>query len=99
MIAMIDILSPTLLCIVVVGLIVLGALVLVVAILWLSRRSRRGPAGAVAHGATARPSDYQPRPKVLCPTCGSDLPPGAPHGLCPRCMLKVAIEETAPPAP
>jgi serine/threonine protein kinase len=26
-----------------------------------------------------------------CPQCGADLPPDAPHGLCPKCVLQLGI--------
>jgi hypothetical protein len=28
---------------------------------------------------------------VLCPQCGSEIPAGAPAGLCPKCLLKAAF--------
>jgi tRNA A-37 threonylcarbamoyl transferase component Bud32 len=31
-----------------------------------------------------------------CPTCGADLPPDAPEGLCPRCLLKEAFRSPPP---
>ena len=33
----------------------------------------------------------------LCPTCGRPLPPNAPKGLCPECLLKAGLQtETQP---
>ncbi len=29
-----------------------------------------------------------------CPKCGSMMPEGAPHGLCPRCLLQAGIHRT-----
>ncbi len=56
-------------------------------------------------GATAetgrRPHDHRaptPTAGVPCPVCGHELPAGAPHGLCPRCLL-VAGAEASSPAP
>src|SRR5579883_2606410 len=34
--------------------------------------------------------------RTTCPDCGARLPPGAPHGLCPRCLL---LGPTGVPAP
>src|SRR5262249_32015279 len=37
-----------------------------------------------------------------CPNCGAELPCGAPHGLCPKCLLQQALsspEESTPPKP
>ena len=35
----------------------------------------------------------------LCPTCGRPLPPNAPKGLCPECLLKAGLQtETQPNA-
>ena len=35
----------------------------------------------------------------LCPTCGRPLPPNAPKGLCPECLLKAGLQtETRPNA-
>jgi WD40 repeat protein len=31
-----------------------------------------------------------------CPMCGRNLAPGAPDGLCPRCLLRAGIEEPDP---
>jgi len=29
-----------------------------------------------------------------CPQCGSTMPEGAPHGLCPKCLLKAGMDRT-----
>jgi serine/threonine protein kinase len=34
-----------------------------------------------------------------CPRCGADLPPDAPEGLCPTCLLAAALEGTQPHTP
>jgi tRNA A-37 threonylcarbamoyl transferase component Bud32 len=34
-----------------------------------------------------------------CPSCGAELPGDAPEGLCPRCLLKEAIQSPVSPAP
>ena len=35
---------------------------------------------------------------ITCPTCQTHLPPDAPHGLCPQCLLLCAVDgETSPP--
>ena len=35
-----------------------------------------------------------------CPQCGARMPPGAPAGLCPRCMMAMLVQpETAPARP
>src|SRR4051812_25035193 len=36
-----------------------------------------------------------------CPECGTDIPPGSPAGLCPRCLLQAGFESrsAADPAP
>lgn len=31
---------------------------------------------------------------TTCPKCGSTMPAGAPHGLCPKCLLQVGMERT-----
>ncbi len=33
-----------------------------------------------------------------CPACGEPLPPEAPHGLCPRCLLQGLVADPAPPS-
>src|ERR1035441_3241464 len=33
----------------------------------------------------------------LCPSCGRPLPPAAPKGLCPECLLKAALQTEALP--
>ena len=33
--------------------------------------------------------------KNRCPQCGAEVPADAPHGLCPRCLLKVGLERDA----
>jgi len=30
-----------------------------------------------------------------CPQCGADLPADAPHGLCPKCLMKMGLESDA----
>src|SRR5206468_1629281 len=30
-----------------------------------------------------------------CPTCGSELPPDAPEGLCPQCLLRHEVATAA----
>ncbi|NNC88678.1 MAG: serine/threonine protein kinase [Akkermansiaceae bacterium] len=30
-----------------------------------------------------------------CPSCGAEIPPGAPEGLCPRCVLEEVAQEEA----
>ena len=30
-----------------------------------------------------------------CPNCGSELPPNAPKGLCPRCLLQQGLDSDA----
>ena len=29
--------------------------------------------------------------RSICPTCGSELPPGDASGLCPRCLLRIGL--------
>lgn len=38
-----------------------------------------------------RPSPYSAVGQDRCPRCGASLPPDAPQGLCPRCVLEVGI--------
>ncbi|HEV3118201.1 MAG TPA: serine/threonine-protein kinase, partial [Gemmataceae bacterium] len=33
-----------------------------------------------------------------CPSCGNELPVNAPHGICPRCLLKQGLDSPAPVA-
>jgi hypothetical protein len=33
---------------------------------------------------------------MKCPQCGLDLPPGAPEGLCQRCLLQACVPGVAP---
>ena len=33
-----------------------------------------------------------------CPDCGSDLPPGPPGGLCPRCLLRAGLGGDSEPS-
>jgi len=35
----------------------------------------------------------------LCPTCGRHLPPNAPKGLCPECLLKAGLQTETQPNP
>ena len=32
-------------------------------------------------------------PASVCPECGATLPPNAPHGLCPRCLIHRGLED------
>ena len=34
-----------------------------------------------------------------CPSCGEELPDGSPRGLCPRCLLRVGLEEDSASVP
>ena len=34
-----------------------------------------------------------------CPTCGTVLPADAPESLCPRCLLRMALESPPSPSP
>jgi predicted Ser/Thr protein kinase len=36
--------------------------------------------------------------KRLCPKCGTELSPGAAHGLCPKCLLDAGLQSQAPPS-
>lgn len=36
-------------------------------------------------------------PSHLCPRCGQALPPAAPHGLCPSCLLQAGFASTVAP--
>src|SRR5262245_32388836 len=39
-------------------------------------------------------------PEATCPDCGATVPPDAPTGLCPRCLLLRGFDSgTADPAP
>jgi predicted Ser/Thr protein kinase len=62
----------------------------VVMALVLRNRNARGPALSRDTDRTA------PR---HCRICDVDLPPDAPQGLCPRCLLHIAIDEPPPPVP
>jgi len=31
-------------------------------------------------------------PAPQCPQCGKELPPGAPKGLCPACLMEQGLE-------
>jgi hypothetical protein len=31
----------------------------------------------------------------LCPTCGAEIPPDAPEGGCPRCLLEIGLDVIA----
>ncbi|MFN0130470.1 MAG: protein kinase domain-containing protein [Verrucomicrobiales bacterium] len=39
-----------------------------------------------------------PTPHPSCPSCGQPIPPGAPEGLCPRCLM-LGAAEPPPPRP
>jgi serine/threonine protein kinase len=59
----------------------------------------RGVAGIVSPPGQRDERKRSPAPAVdpstlvaCCPTCGRQLPPGAPQGLCPYCLLQVAVE-------
>ena len=30
-----------------------------------------------------------------CPACGTAMPPDAPEGLCPTCLMRAGLEESA----
>ncbi|MHA1939956.1 MAG: hypothetical protein ACW97O_17255, partial [Candidatus Thorarchaeota archaeon] len=30
-----------------------------------------------------------------CPECGDKLPPNAPHGVCPRCLMRAGLDKEA----
>ena len=34
--------------------------------------------------------------KITCKKCGSELPPNAPAGICPRCLLQAGLLESSP---
>ena len=36
--------------------------------------------------------------REVCPECGQELPGGAPAGMCPSCLLKLALEAGEPSA-
>ncbi len=64
------------------------------AVLW--QAAQRGPESP--HDAADRTTAAIPNPPAAgpaCPLCGSDLPAEAPQGLCPRCLIRVAIEPAA----
>src|SRR5437899_7593153 len=56
-------------------------------------RLRRG-------SAVWRRSPFSPAPaqQHWCPTCGNPLPANAPHGICPRCLLRQGLESPPPQA-
>ncbi len=41
--------------------------------------------------------DQTPEPETVCPACGAAIPPEAPAGLCPSCLLEQSRTEAAPP--
>jgi len=73
-----------------VGILALAAIGVVILVVVLVRRRGR-----------------QPKPAVQarrCPECATPLPPDAPLGLCPKCVLKVGVDtqrptQTSPSAP
>ena len=82
---------------IVVPLTIAGIILLVI---WLTRRNRQKPPTPSAST------------KRLCPQCGKEMSPDAPQGLCPACLMQVALgtqgagntprsetEKTPPPTP
>lgn len=49
------------------------------------------PKGPVVASQNAAPPILESAPKHACRQCGTPLPPDAPQGLCPACLLKVGI--------
>ena len=39
-------------------------------------------------------STLAPPSHAVCPICASALPPGAPPGHCPRCLVRVSLDST-----
>ena len=35
----------------------------------------------------------------ICPECGAKLPPDAPHGICPKCLLARTLDSDANASP
>jgi serine/threonine protein kinase len=56
----------------------------VVLVVWLARRRFPAPPPI-------------PNPGRRCPRCGGDLLPGAPEGLCPKCLMRAGFESQAAP--
>lgn len=52
----------------------------------------------VALVLSARRSQPTPLPRRSCPQCGQAMPPDAPHGLCPNCLLRGGLA-SAPATP
>jgi len=42
-------------------------------------------------------STLAPPAHAVCPVCAAPLPPGAPFGHCPRCLVRVSLDESATP--
>jgi tRNA A-37 threonylcarbamoyl transferase component Bud32 len=61
----------------------------ILAIVWL----RRGSAWK-----SAAPFFPAPDQRRWCPTCGNPLPANAPHGICPRCLLREGLQSPPPQA-
>lgn len=65
-------------------------------VIWLVRRNDRKPSPPTT---TPTPPPVS-RTKRVCQQCGGDMSPDAPQGLCPACLMKVAMgSEGANPIP
>jgi predicted Ser/Thr protein kinase len=74
-----------------VGVLVLTAILVAGGVTMASTRRRGSRRRSNVHQA-APVTDEAPAVYALrCPVCGADVPPGSPHGLCPRCLLHVAV--------
>jgi tRNA A-37 threonylcarbamoyl transferase component Bud32 len=88
-----------------IGLICLGTTLLCLAVAGLFALWKSSPAAKPPQQAPAQrvPLDITSRRQALdqeapdrCPVCGSERTPGAPHGLCPQCLIRVGIEASSP---
>src|SRR5437870_256427 len=53
---------------------------------------------ALRGSKSAVPFFGAPDQRRWCPTCGNPLPANAPHGICPRCLLRQGLQSPPPQA-
>src|SRR5262245_54433357 len=76
---------------------IVGCAVIVAITIWLRRNQSQKPTTSTppappAVAATPVPSGPTVR---ICKSCHAPLPPGAPEGLCPQCLIKVGLGSEA----
>jgi tRNA A-37 threonylcarbamoyl transferase component Bud32 len=85
----------------VLGMLVLGLGALAVFAVWVNRKGKSTQAPATQGAASPTPPSPRPVQQTMriCKSCRAPLPPGAPEGLCPQCLLKVGLGSEAPASP